>query len=65
MAVNYAKFGRVGNLGAAFQQVLFVQNFWKFHNIDMVHQEFKFSKEQHKICSNKNFPKIQFTIEIA
>ena len=29
-AVNYAKIDRVGSLGPGFQQVLLVQNFWKF-----------------------------------
>ena len=38
MAANYAEIGRVGNLEAGFQQVLFVQNFWKFHNIVMEYQ---------------------------
>ena len=37
MAAYYAEMGRVGKL-AGFQQVPFVQIFWKFHNIVLKHQ---------------------------
>ena len=38
MAAKYSKMDRVGSMDAGFQQVPLVQNFWKFHSIDMEHQ---------------------------
>ena len=38
MAANDAEIGNVGKLEAGFQQVLFVQIFWNFHNIGVKYQ---------------------------
>ena len=46
MNANYAEICRVGNLEADFQQVMFVQFFWNFHNIVVKQKWFKFSKEK-------------------
>ena len=43
----------------------FQQNFGNFHSIVMEHEKFKISEEKQKNIFNNNFPKIQFTLEIA
>ena len=45
MNAIYAEICRAGNLEADFQQVMLVEFFWNFHNIDVKHKLFKFGEK--------------------